>query len=153
MSKLKTKLAEFDKETGKATYIYAYKNYTFEGTAQCHEDDFDFCSEKVGLDLAEIRAFYKYLKVRRDELVIRVETLESMLKDMSTSKSFQITSKYGIKLQTAICDSRIELHETRDAINSIPRIIKTKIAGREDLYKKIRERRKAEAEVVVESVE
>lgn len=144
MSKLKTMFSDFDKETGKAVYVYGYKNHVFEGEAQCHEDDFDFCSEKVGLEMAEIRAFYKYLKVRRDELVIRVETLEGMLRDMSTSKSFQITSKYGAKLQNAICDSRVELHETRDAIERIPHILKSKIAGRDDLYKKIREKRKAE---------
>ena len=39
MAKLKTKLADFYKETGESTYIYTFKQYTFVGEAQCHEDD------------------------------------------------------------------------------------------------------------------
>ena len=39
MSKLKTKVAHFDREIGKSIYIYIYKQHTFVGEAQCHEDD------------------------------------------------------------------------------------------------------------------
>ena len=37
MGRLKTKLCDFNEETGKATYIYSYKNQLFEGTAQCQK--------------------------------------------------------------------------------------------------------------------
>ena len=144
MAKLKTKLADFNKETGESTYIYTYKQYTFVGEAQCHEDDMDMCSELVGMKLAETRAFYQYLKVKRSELEIRLQTLEGMVQNMLTSKSFDITSKYGRKLQWAICETRIELQDCREGIKSIPKYLQNDIAARDALYVKLRKRRAGE---------
>ena len=90
MSKLKTKVAHFDRETGKSIYIYRYKQHTFVGEAQCHEDDMDMCSELVGMKLAETRAFYQYLKVKRSELEIRLQTLEGMVQNMLRSEERRV---------------------------------------------------------------
>ena len=144
MAKLKTKLADFNKETGETTYIYTYKQHTFVGEAQCHEDDMDMCSELVGMKLAETRAFYQYLKVKRSELEIRLQTLEGMVQNMLTSKSFDITSKYGRKLQWAICETRLELQDCREGIKNIPKYIQDDIAARDALYVKLRKRRAGE---------
>lgn len=144
MAKLKTKLADFNKETGKSTYIYTYKQHTFIGKSQCHEDDMDMCSELVGMKLAETRAFYQYLKVKRSELEIRLQTLEGMVQNMLTSKSFDITSKYGRKLQWAICETRLELQDCREGIKNIPKYIQDDIAARDALYVKLRKRRAGE---------
>ena len=141
MSKLKTKVAHFDRETGKSIYVYQYKQHRFVGEAQCHEDDMDMCSELVGLKLAETRAFYQFLKVKRSELEIRLQTLEGMVQNMLTSKSFDMTSKYGRKLQWAICETRLELQDCREGIKNIPKYLQNDIAARDALYVKLRKRR------------
>ncbi len=142
MGKLKAKYQNFDKETGKATFVYSYGSYLFEGEAQCHEDDADMSSELVGLKYAETRAFYQYLKVRRGELQLRLSTLEGMLNNMITSKDFDITTKYGKKMQVAICETRMELKDCRDGLENIPQYLKDDISARDGMYKKIREKRK-----------
>lgn len=144
MGKLKTKVAEFDKETGKATYIYSYKQNIFIGEAQCHEEDMDMCSELVGMKLAETRAFLQYLKVKKTELEIRLSTLEGLIRNMTTSKDFDITSKYGKKLQYAICETRMELHDCKEGIKNIPGYIKQDIEKRDKLYQALRKRRAGE---------
>lgn len=144
MGKLKTKLVNFDKETGKATYIYSYKNQLFKGEAQCHEDDMDMCSELVGLKYAETRAYLEYLKVRKNELKTRLATMEGLLRNLQTSKDFDITSKYGKKIQVAICDTKCDLFEIKQAIDNIPPYLKQDIKSREFLYTRVREKRKKE---------
>ena len=142
MGRLKVKHQEFNRETGTATFIYSYGSHLFEGVAQCHEDDMDMNSELVGLKYAETRAFYQYLKVRRGELQLRLSTLEGILNNMLTSKDFNIATKYGKKMQVAICETRMELKDCRDGLENIPQYLKDDISARDEMYKKIREKRK-----------
>lgn len=144
MGKLKTRLMDFNKETGTATCIYGYKGHLLVGEAQCHEDDMDMCSELVGMKLAETRAYLKFLKVRRDELTIRKDTLEGVFRNMMTSKDFIPYSSYAKKIQQSICETRCELHEVREAIANIPPYLKQDIEERDVLYKKLRKRRSGE---------
>ena len=137
MTKLKTKLADFNKETGESTYIYTYKEYTFIGKSQCHEDDMDMCSELVGLQLAEIRAFFKYLKIRRKELKLKLDALEGVYKNMSTSKDFNERSKATQKLILAINETRLELEDCKDGIENIPDFVEKNIQARDAMYKKM----------------
>ena len=144
MSRLKTKLCDFNEETGKATYIYAYDNQLFEGTAQCHEDDMDINSKTVGLKYAETRAYLQYLRVRRKELLNKANILENLQRNMMTSKDFVPRSNYSKKLQFEICETRCELNDCRQAIDAIPGYLRNDIEARDGLYKKLREKRKAE---------
>lgn len=144
MGKLKTKLCDFNEETGTATYIYSYKNMLFEGNAKCHEDDMDINSKTVGLKYAELRAYLKYLKTRRAELQIRIETLDGIQKHLVTSKDFDVKSSYSRKLQFEICETRTELNDCKEAIKNIPIYLKKDIDSRDVFYKQLRDKRKKE---------
>ena len=46
----------YDSETKKATAYVTYNGITFATEATCHENDYDFESERTGLQIADIRA-------------------------------------------------------------------------------------------------
>ena len=141
MSKLKRVTLEY--KDGVAFCQYRYKHYLFEGEAICHEDDKDFESELVGLELADNRAYLKYLKVRRDELAIRYETLTGFYKQLKSDKYFNEKSSYALKIEREIAYVYLELQDCRSAIRNIPRRMDEKIKAREDMYQKLRKKRKA----------
>lgn len=144
MSILKTKEYGFNKETGEATYIYTYKGKELIGIAKCHEDDADFMSPRLGVDLAETRAYRQYLIARRDELAIRKDALISAMNNMiGADMTFEITSHKQV-LEAMIKDTTLELAQCRYAIDRIRVNTDEKIKGREEMYKKIRARRKEE---------
>ncbi|MCF0125095.1 MAG: hypothetical protein HUJ68_04950 [Clostridia bacterium] len=142
MGKLKTKTYYFNEKTGEATYIYKYKNQEFVGKAFCSKEDKDFCSELLGIKIAELRAYVKYLKVKKEDLKNRLSTLEGVVNNMKTSKDFDITSNYGKKLQFSICDCKRELQEVKRLIKEIPKSLDMELEQREDFYNKIRNKRK-----------
>lgn len=140
MSKLKTVKYEF--KDGKATYVYRYKNNKFVGEAICHEDDKDFESSMLGLNLAENRAYLQYLRVRRNELAVRYETLKGFYNLISADKNFDEDSSYAKKMRNEIAYSYAELQDCRNGIKAIPRMLDESIKSREELYQKVRKRRK-----------
>lgn len=142
MSRIKRKLLDFNEKTGTAICILSYKGNLFEGKAQCCEDDMDMCSGRVGMQYAEIRANIEVLKFRRKELKTRFMTLEGVLKNLITSKDFDIESSYSNKLQSSICEAKIEYFEIKLEIEELKELIKNDIIARETFYSKIRERRR-----------
>ena len=145
MSKLKIKYKNFNKESGKSTFIYSYGSHSFEGKSKCHKSDMDMRSALVGLRYADTRAFLKYLKFRKAELGIRLSTLEGLLNNMSTSKDFDLNSRYAKKLTTAIKETKLEIEECRDKMENMPKMLERDIETRENLYKKIRKNRQKDA--------
>lgn len=145
MSKLKRKEYNFNKETGEATFKYTYKGHTFTGKAYTHEDDKDMMTEFIGLELADNRAFVQYLKVRRAELETRLQALQGMYNYLSDDKNFDLSSSYARKFRLEILDTKNELDNCRIAIKDIPKFMKSKIEGRDEIYKKVRARRAEEA--------
>ena len=143
MSKLKT--VRYGFEDGKATYVYRYKHNEFLGEAICHEDDKDFESSMVGLELAENRAYLQYLKVRRDELLVRYETLKGFYNLISADRNFDVTSSYATKMRNEIAYAYAELQDCRNGVRAIPKMLDERIKGREDLYQKLRKKRKEAA--------
>lgn len=144
MSKLKRIKLEYNDTNKTALCEYRYKHHTFYGVAECHEDDLDFASELVGLDLAEQRAYLEYLKVKREELAIRYQTLKGFYEQLKADKNFDTNSTYSRKMAAEIVYCHYELSDCRAAIRDIPKRLDAKIKGREDLYQKIRKARKEE---------
>ena len=142
MSKLKRTKLEYNAESKTAVCKYQYKHHQFMGSAKCHEDDYDFSSELIGLDLAEQRAYLEYLKVKRDELAIRYQTLKGFYEQLKADKNFDVNSTYSRKMAAEIVYCHYELVDCRMAIREIPKRMDAKIKGREDLYQKLRKARK-----------
>lgn len=142
MSILKTVGYEF--KDGNAKYIYRYKQHEFVGEATCHEDDKDFEARMVGLDLAESRAYLQFLRVRREELLVRYETLKGFYQHLTNDNSFDIESSYAAKMRKEIQETYADLQDCRNGIKFLPRAMDSKIKNREDLYQKLRAKRKAD---------
>lgn len=79
----------FNKDTGKAVYTIAYKNISATGTAQCAPEDKDIQNERIGLQLAEMRAQRKYYaRVREEELKPGLRALKQLYYSMKHSAQF-----------------------------------------------------------------
>ena len=139
MSKLKRVTLEY--KDGVAFCQYRYKHYLFEGEAVCHEDDKDFESELVGLGLADDRAYLKYLRIRRDELAMRYETLNGFYKQLCADKHFDQESSYAGKMRSEIAYTYCELNDCREAILELPRRMDKNIKARENMYQELRKMR------------
>lgn len=69
---------KWDSENGIATCILTDRGARYIGTAHCHDQDKDFCSEKTGLEIAEKRAMLKLAKKFKNDTLIKYETLKRM---------------------------------------------------------------------------
>lgn len=143
MSKLKVGYHNFNPETKEAVFTYNYKGHSFIGKAKCHEEDYDFCSEKMGLTYAECRAYLKYLKYRRNELQIKLTTLTGLYNNISTDKHFKHNSSIANKIRKEIDTVKQLLINHRELINEVEQAIKDTIKAKEQLYTKLRNNRNA----------
>ena len=67
----------WDSTTGIAKCQIFDKNNVFEGTAQCHEADADFMSERTGCYIAECRASIQRLRhIRNNEIKPQIKALK-----------------------------------------------------------------------------
>lgn len=65
----------------------------FVGSAQCHPDDKEFMSEKIGYEIAEIRASLNMIRYIRDtETKPQLKILNHIFSNMKTSKQFNSRS-------------------------------------------------------------
>lgn len=142
MSKLKIAEMSFDKSTGVSEVVLKYKNEKFVGRSKLHPMDTDMESEKVGLTIAEQRAFIRYLKHLKKISVQRVNTLEGAFRAMLVAKDFDVKSQYARILQKLICEERCKKNDLSKTIHSVKQGLALSVAGREDLYQRIRKKRR-----------
>ena len=70
---------EYKYGEGSAVCIIKYNGYDFVGRADCHPDDEDFESERVGLTIAESRANIKVLRhIRNCEIKPQLKILKHL---------------------------------------------------------------------------
>lgn len=142
MSKLKRVELNYNEDRKEATCKYRYKHHEFIGSSKCHEDDYDFSSKFVGLGLAEQRAYLEYLKVKREELAVRYQTLKGFYEQLKADKNFDVNSTYSRKMAAEIVYCHYELTDCRMAIREIPKRMDSSIKAREEMYQKLRKTRK-----------
>ena len=129
-------------DTGTAVCIIDNK---FQGFAQCHEDDEDMKSEKVGYNLAYNRALLKLLKHKRNnEIKPSLKALKQLYYSMKHSSRFNEHSYEAIMLNRQIRNWEIDLEGIEDAINFLQKHIDQYIADKEIFYQKIRKIRQAD---------
>lgn len=111
----------------------------FVGTAFCHEDDMDMCSELTGQTIAYFRAcisYYKFLKNNR--IKPGLKALKQAFYSMNRSKKFNPDG-----YETKILRSQISLYEEElagieDAIDILNQDLKDYINIKDEKYKKMR---------------
>ena len=125
---------EYKYGEGSAVCIIKYNGYEFVGRADCHPDDEDFESERVGLTIAEARANIKVLRHMRDcEVKPQLKILNHLLSNMKTSKSYNPISYEAKMLRSQIRTIEKELATISNAIADEQKFIKDYIDGKDKM--------------------
>lgn len=129
----------WDDENKVATYILTEGDNVFTGTASCHPDDYDMCSSKTGLQIANIRAVIKYyIHLRDNELKPALKILNRVYSEMKTSKKFNYSSYEAKSLRKHIYRTKTELALTQDLVDSTKANLAKLIKEKDDFYKHVR---------------
>ena len=135
---------DWDAETSTAACVLTDGQHYFTGTARCHEDDNDMCSQKTGEEIAYRRARIEYLKFYRDTLKIQLDSLRQFYYSISHSKKFNSQS-YEIKMLYRHIDRlKFDLNYAREIIVEERNSLKNYIDSKEKVYQKIRKIREQE---------
>lgn len=133
---------DWDAEQGIATCILDDGKNTFIGMAQCHEDDFDFKSEKTGCEIAERRAFIKALQYHRNnELKPGLDALKQLYYSMKHSKRFNEKSYEARKLFRQIQIKEDDIATVNGLISMERDSLKKLIDDKDKFYQQVRANR------------
>lgn len=111
----------------------------FIGTAFCHEDDMDMCSELTGQTIAYFRAsiaYYKFLKNNR--IKPGLKALNQAYYSMNRSKKFNPDAYETKLLLSQINIYKADLEGIKEAINILEKDLKAYIDVKDEKYKKMR---------------
>lgn len=114
----------------------------FVGTAECHEDDFDMESPRVGKEIAFRRAKIKQLQhIKNNETKPKLEALQHLYGCMAHSARFNPESYENTMLQRQIRHLEFDLATINEMIEYERKSLKTYIDDKDRMYKHIRQKR------------
>lgn len=129
----------YDYQNGIAIYVIKYKNMEFTGMANCHPDDLDMESERVGLTIAEQRAEIKLACFIRDfEIKPQLKALSHLQNNIKMSKNYNPKSYETKMLHSQLQAIKKELDAINNEIVDGKKFLKDYINGKEKLYQKLR---------------
>ena len=130
---------EYKYGEGSAVCIIKYNGYDFVGRADCHPDDEDFESERVGLTIAEARANIRVLRHIRDcEIKPQLKILKHLYDNMRSSTKHNIYSYEAKMMRSQIRAIEKELATINNAIADEQKFVKDYINGKDKMYKRLR---------------
>ena len=134
---------KFEYSLGQSMCTVKYKNKEFVGISNCHPEDLDFESERIGMTIAEARANIKVLQFIRDcELKPQLKSLKHLESIIKTSKYFNPISYEFKKLRKQIKVIKNELITINNSIADEKKFLTDYINGKEKLYQKLRAKNK-----------
>lgn len=130
-------------QDGVSRFYIVYNKNTFVGQSQCHPEDMDFESERVGLTIAEARANIALMRhIRDNEIKPQLKILKHLYDTTSFSTKHNPKSHETKMLRRMIKDLENELATTNNAIADERKFVKDYIDGKEKLYQRIRDKNK-----------
>ena len=132
----------WDEETGIASCILSDGEKLYTGFAQCHPDDEDMKGQKTGCEIAFRRARINALRGYRDELKIRLSTLNQLYHSMNISYRFNEKSYENKMLQRQIRQINFDLVTAKEMIATEQKNLRAYIKEKDEFYNKTRMRRK-----------
>ena len=133
---------EWDEEAGIASCILSDGEKVYTGFAQCHPDDEDMKGQKTGCEIAFRRARINALRGYRDELKIRLSTLNQLYYSMNISYCFNEKSYENKMLQRQIRQINFDLATAKEMIATEQENLRAYIKEKDEFYNKTRLRRK-----------
>lgn len=131
----------WDEEAGIASCILSDGEKVYTGFAQCHPDDEDMKGQKTGCEIAFRRARINALRGYRDELKIRLSTLNQLYHSMNISYRFNEKSYENKMLQRQIRQINFDLATAKEMIATEQENLRTYIKEKDEFYTKTRMRR------------
>lgn len=115
------------------------KGNVFLGIAQCHPEDQDLESEKVGYTIASHRALIRALKhYRKNEIRPTLNAFEHLYNSMRQSKYFDYKSYEAKRVYKTIKNYKADLEEFSTMIKEAEDTLKQYLSDKEEFRKKIR---------------
>lgn len=134
----------WDPDTKTASCLLTdYKNHFYSGVAQCHPDDEDMMSEKTGYEIAFTRAKIHALQGYKNELRLKLSSLNQLYYSMKHSTHFNEKSYENKMLQRQIKLINFDITTTQEMIANEQQKLKEYINNKDEFYTKVRNRRKA----------
>ena len=137
---------EWDEESGISSCILSDGEKIYTGFAQCHPDDEDMKGQKTGCEIAFRRARINALRGYRDELKIKLATLNQLYYSMNISHRFNEKSYENRMLQRQIRQITFDLTTAKEMIATEKENLKAYVKEKDEFYKKTRIRRAAREE-------
>lgn len=132
---------ESDKAVASCT-IY-YKRKPFLGVAYCHPQDKDFCSEKTGSAIAEMRAQIKLLThIRDNELRPAYNAINHLYSSLSQGLKYNENSHEFKVVRRELFKLKNQLDTVSKEIVSVKKSLSAYISEKDKFYKKVRKDRK-----------
>lgn len=133
------KIFIWEPEIKSATCKIYYNKQTFIGTAFCHSADEDFCSEKTGSYIAELRADIKLLQYLRDcEYKPAYKALNHLYSSMKTNKNFNENSYESKRIRRELHRIKNLLAATTNELAELRLTLRVYIKTKDEFYNKIR---------------
>ena len=135
----------WDEETGLAIAIIYTPYGVFTGEAECHPDDRDMISEKVGCEIAYTRATIDALVFERDNRIKpSLASLKQLYYSMNRSKQFNPKSYENKMLRRQIQNWEMDLKNINSIIRSQRQYLTDYINTKESLYQTLRKHREGQ---------
>ena len=132
----------FSWDAGHASCTAYYKNKAFIGEANCHPDDADFESERVGLYIAETRADIEILRYMRDaELKPAIDALNHIVDSFKRSTYHKPDSYESSLVRRQLHRLETELAAVNNELTTLRLNLRAYINSKEKFYQSIRKGR------------
>ena len=126
---------------GQATCLIRYKDVEIIGSAQCHDDDEDFMSERTGMFIAESRAnIALWQHMKNNEIKPQIQVLEHVMASWRNSKNYNPASFEAKSLRNQIKAKTRDYNELKHRIAMEQEYLRDYIKNKEIVHNKLRNR-------------
>lgn len=135
------KTFNWEPKLGQAICLINYKDVEIIGSAQCHEDDEDFISERTGLFIAESRAnIALWQHIKNNELKPQIQALEHVLASWRHNQNYNPTSFEAKSLRRQIKAKTRDYIELKNRIAMEKEYLHDYIKNKDIVHNKLRNR-------------
>lgn len=140
------KTFNWDSNLGQAVCTIRYKDVEIIGSAQCHDDDEDFMSERTGMFIAESRAnIALWQHIKNNELTPQIKALEHVAASWASSHNYNPKSFEACSLRKQIKAKKRDYAELKHRIEMEREYLNDYIKNKEIIHTKLRNRAALEA--------
>lgn len=129
----------WDADYGFAECTILVDGIEISGSAHCSEEDKDFMSEKIGMELAEKRAIINSMKYTiKYNLLPQIKVLKQVLQQIESSKKFNPHNYEYKMIRRQLKIKEADMAEFKRQIADLEAYIRSYIRIKDDVHKRLR---------------